>query len=108
MKKFYVGLITFLVMLLVIIIQINLINSLPLWGIVANIGICMISAFGISAGKFVGGIVGFFYGLFIDLLFSRVLRTIYNSIPNYRSGFWICKNNYFKRQQTIAYYNGGY
>ncbi len=57
MKKFLVGIITSIIIILSLIIQINLINTLPLFGIVANLGICVVSAFGVSAGKYVCGII---------------------------------------------------
>ena len=56
MKKLFVGVITALIIVLSLIIQINLINTLPLFGIVANLGICIICAFGVSAGKYIGGV----------------------------------------------------
>ena len=60
MKKLFVGIITALIIIASVIIQINLINSLPLLGIAANLGICIVCAFGVSAGKYIGGLIRLF------------------------------------------------
>lgn len=60
-------------MILFVIAQINLLNSLPAFGIIANCGVVLISALGIVAGGYIGSVVGFFYGFACDLIFSKTL-----------------------------------
>ena len=73
MNKWVVAIITMLIMFLFLIAQINLFNSLPLFGVIANCGIVLVSALGIVSGKSVGGAVGFGYGLMCDFVFSKTL-----------------------------------
>ena len=73
MKKPVVFLITMLITILFLLIQINLLNTLPAFGIISNVGIVLISAIGITAGSNIGGLVGGFYGLIIDAFFSKTL-----------------------------------
>lgn len=72
-RKIYTVLIIILVLLLSILIQINFLNIVPLFGVTANLGIIMIAGFGLMNGKEVGGLAGAFYGMMIDVLFSRTL-----------------------------------
>ncbi len=106
MKKFLVGIITSIIIILSLIIQINLINTLPLFGIVANLCICVVSAFGVSSGKYVCGIIRLllrivswlniwksssdYFWFYIQLLELHLdmLETKYPKIIDYRWFLW--------------------
>lgn len=72
-RKIYTVLIIILVLLLSIFIQINFLNIVPLFGVAANIGIIIVVGFGLMNGRFIGGMTGAFYGLMIDILFSKTV-----------------------------------
>ncbi len=73
MKKVIVAFVTFLIILLLILIQHNFLNSFPLFGVYSNIGILFICVIGIIAGEYVGLAVGGVYGLLQDISFGRSL-----------------------------------
>ena len=73
MKKVIVGFVTFLMILLLIIIQNNFLNEFPLFGVYSNVGILFICVIGIVAGEYVGLAVGGVYGLLQDISFGRSL-----------------------------------
>ena len=73
MKKIVVGFITLIIILITILFQLNVLGQVPFAGVVPNIGIVLITAIAISAGSFVGGITGFFYGLLIDIICGRFI-----------------------------------
>lgn len=71
MKKIVMIVIMFIVICISIWFQMFFLNSIPLIGITANIGIVLIAGLGLISGEFVGGISGIIYGLLIDILFGR-------------------------------------
>ncbi len=72
-RKIYTTLIVIGVLILTALIQINLINVIPLFGVVANIGVIVIAGFGFINGRTIGGLTGMVYGLIIDVVFSRTI-----------------------------------
>ena len=70
-KKILVGLIIFILIWISIWVQINFLNSLPLFGVVANIGIVITVGIGLLSDKIPGGMTGATYGLLYDLLFGK-------------------------------------
>ena len=70
-KKILVGFIVFLFLWLAIILQINFLNQIPLFGVTANIGIVIIVGIGLLADRIPGLLVGGTYGLMIDTLFGK-------------------------------------
>lgn len=73
MKKILMTIITFLIICISIWFQVNFLNSIPLSGVIANIGIVLVAGLGLVSGKVIGGIVGGVYGLLIDISFGRSL-----------------------------------
>lgn len=73
MKKVVSIIITFLTIILLILIQSNILNNLPLYGIIPNVGIAFVAITGILAGEKVGILVGATYGLLADCYFERTL-----------------------------------
>lgn len=73
MKKFLVVLIVFLVILISVFIQINLLNVITLVGTAANIGIVLVVGVGLMCDKEVGGLLGISYGFVQDILFGKAI-----------------------------------
>ena len=73
MRNFWVGIIVFLVIVFCFWIQLNILNLIPLFGVVANIGIVFVVSLGIFSGQKIGIAVGIVYGLFMDILFGKAL-----------------------------------
>ena len=73
MRKFITALIMICVILVTILIQVNLLNVVPLFGVIANIGIVLVAGIGLMSGEFVGGMTGAFYGLLIDVIFGKLI-----------------------------------
>lgn len=73
MRNFWVGIIVFLVIVACFWIQINILNLIPLFGSVANIGIVFVVSLGILSGQKIGVTLGITYGLFMDILFGKAL-----------------------------------
>lgn len=73
MKKIVSIIITILTIILLILIQSNILNNLPLFGIIPNIGIAFVAITGILAGEKIGVMVGTVYGLLADCYFERTL-----------------------------------
>lgn len=71
MRNFWTGVIVFLVMLISIWIQQNILNNIPLFGVKANIGIILVVALSTLCGQAVGMTIGATYGLLIDILFGK-------------------------------------
>lgn len=71
MRNFLVSVIVFLVIVLCLWIQLNILNLIPLFGVIANIGIVFVVSLGILSGQKVGITVGIIYGLFMDILFGK-------------------------------------
>ena len=76
MKKILITFVTFFVICFSIWFQSNFLNSIPLAGVIANLGIVLIAGVGLVSGKVLGGVIGFVYGLLIDI-------TIYQSLGLY-------------------------
>ncbi|MBR6252469.1 MAG: rod shape-determining protein MreD [Clostridia bacterium] len=70
MKKILVGLLTIIVLLLFLWLQINVFNYFALFGVIPNIGIILIVAISMYAGKNIGAVTGFIYGLVFDSCFE--------------------------------------
>ena len=73
MKKFLVGLIIFIVIVVAMLVQINLLSVVTLFGTAANIGIVLTTGIGLMCGKEVGGIIGGIYGLLCDIVFGKAI-----------------------------------
>lgn len=73
MRNFRVGIIMFLVMILCFWFQFNVLNDIPLFGVIGNIGIAFVVSLGILTGQEVGIIVGISYGLFTDILIGKCI-----------------------------------
>lgn len=73
MKKFLVGLIIFIVILVAILIQVNLLSVVTFFGTAANIGIVLATGIGLMCGKEIGGIIGGIYGLIYDIMFGKAI-----------------------------------
>lgn len=73
MRNFWVGIIVFFVIVFCFWIQLNILNLIPLFGVVANIGIVFVVSLGILSGQNIGVIVGIIYGLIMDILFGKAL-----------------------------------
>ena len=73
MRNFFVGIIVFLVIIFCFWIQLNILNLIPLFGVVANIGIVFVVSLGILCGQNIGVAVGISYGLIMDILFGKAL-----------------------------------
>ena len=88
--------VTFVVILITIWFQINFLNSIPLVGINANIGIVLIAGLGLVSGKIIGGIAGTIYGLLIDIALYRTLGiyTFLYALTGMIAGF--LNNNFSK------------
>ena len=89
MKKFFVGILTILVVLLFFVLQINLFNYFQLFGVIPNIGIILVVVISICAGKNIGAITGLAYGVLFDSCFetSFGLYTALFGIIGYLVGF---------------------
>lgn len=101
MKKILMTIITFLVICVTILFQINFLNSIPLVGVTANIGIVLIAGLGLVSGKIIGGTVGLIYGLLMDIALYRtfgVYTFLYTSIGMI-AGFL---NNNFSKDNKIS------
>ncbi len=73
MKKFLVGLIIFIVIIVAMLVQINLLSVVTFFGTAANIGIVLTTGIGLMCGKEVGGIIGGMYGLLCDIVFGKAV-----------------------------------
>lgn len=73
MRNFWVGIIVFLVILLCIWMQQNIINAIPLFGAIANIGIILVVTLGLISEQKIGATVGIVYGLLLDILFGKTI-----------------------------------
>ena len=73
MKKFLVGLIIFIVIVVAMLVQINLLSVVTFFGTAANIGIVLTTGIGLMCGKEVGGIIGGTYGLLGDIVFGKAI-----------------------------------
>ena len=71
MKKVLVGIIVFLVIIFLLLLQINLLNVVTLFGASANIGIILVSIIGVMCGTTVGITVGSSYGLMVDIIAGK-------------------------------------
>ena len=73
MKKVISIILTFLIIIVLILMQSNILNNIPLYGIIPNLGIVFISIIGILSGEKVGALVGATYGLLADCYFERTV-----------------------------------
>ena len=101
MKKILMTIITFLVICLTIWFQINFLNSIPLAGVTANIGIVLTAGLGLVSGRMLGGTAGFAYGLIMDVAFysSLGVYTILYTSTGMIAGFL---NNSFSKDNKIS------
>ena len=70
MKKFFVCILTIIVIILFLFMQINIFNYFSLFGVIPNIGIILVIAISMCAGKNIGAIVGVVYGALFDCAFE--------------------------------------
>ena len=68
MKKFLVGLIIFIVIVVAMLVQINLLSVVTFFGVAANIGIVLTTGIGLMCG-----IIGGIYGLLCDIVFGKAI-----------------------------------
>ena len=73
MRNFWVGIIVFLVIMFCVVLQLNVFNMIPLFGVKANVGIVLVVALGILCGQKIGIAVGVSYGLVLDILNGKSL-----------------------------------
>lgn len=65
--------IVFVVMVIIILLQMNLFNTLTLVGTTANLGVVLISSIGLMTGKERGAAIGGVYGLMLDMLEGKLI-----------------------------------
>jgi len=101
MKKVLMTFVTFLVICVTIWLQINFLDSIPLAGVTANIGIVLIAGLGLVSGKIIGGVTGIIYGLLIDVAIYRTfgVYTLLYASAGMISGFL---NNSFSKENKIS------
>lgn len=73
MKKFLIILTSVLVIVFMILIQKNILEKIPLFGICPNIGTVLVCTVAVASGSYVGGTIGFFYGLALDITYGRMI-----------------------------------
>lgn len=73
MRKVITVGIMILIIFISILLQINFLNVVPLFGVNANLGIILVAGIGLMSGELVGGLVGGIYGLLLDITFSKVI-----------------------------------
>ncbi len=73
MRKIITTVIIIFIIILTVLLQINLLNVVPLFGVKANLGIVLVAGIGLMSGQLVGGIVGGIYGLILDVTFSKLI-----------------------------------
>ena len=71
MKKFFVGVLTIIIILLFIWLQEYIFNYFSLFGVIPNIGIILIITISMCAGKNIGAIAGLIYGALFDIAFEN-------------------------------------
>lgn len=73
MKKFLAGMVLGLTIFFVIFMQINLLNHIPLFGVIPNFCIVLVVGVGLISGMIPGSITGVVCGLITDILFGRAV-----------------------------------
>ncbi len=73
MKKLLISITSLVIILLLILIQYNFLNTYPILGVCPSIGIVFLCVVAVTAGEKAGGIIGFIYGMLIDIFFGRNL-----------------------------------
>ena len=94
--------IVFVVMLIIILLQINLFNTLTLVGTTANLGVVLISSIGLITGKERGAALGGVYGLMLDILEGQMIGLY---LAGYLLLGYICgrvSSNFSKDNRTTA------
>lgn len=101
MKRVLLGFVTFLVICIAILLQINVLNEIPLAGVVANLGIVLIAGLGLVSGKLIGGIAGFIYGALVDTMFQRTIGIyiLFYTLTGIVSGFL---NHKFSKENKMS------
>lgn len=101
MKKVLITIVMFLVILLTIWFQLNFLNSIPLAGVIANIGIVLVAGLGLVSGEIFGGVIGLVYGLLLDIAVYRTLGiyTFLYMFTGMTAGFL---NNKFAKENKIS------
>ncbi len=101
MKKILLGIVTFLVICISILLQISFFNTIPLAGVVANFGIVLIAGLGLVSGKLIGGISGFTYGILLDIAIHRTLGiyALFYTLTGMMAGFL---NHNFSKENKIS------
>lgn len=101
MRNFWVGLICFFIIILAIYLQLNLFNTLPLFGTKANFGIVLVSAISIFCGYKIGVSFGITYGLISDVMFGKSFGMYI--LLYFAMGFLVGKiNNGFSRDNKSS------
>ena len=73
MRDFYIYSIVVVAMIAIILLQVNLFETLTLVGTTANLGVVLISSIGLMTGKGRGAAMGGIYGLFLDLIEGKMI-----------------------------------
>ncbi len=73
MRKFLVIFWTIIAFIVIVAVQKNVLEQIPLFGICPNIGTVLVCAIAIISGTQVGGVFGFFYGFIMDISYGRTL-----------------------------------
>lgn len=101
MKKILLGIVTFLVICISILFQINFLNAIPLAGVMANLGIVLIAGLGLVSGKLIGGLSGFTYGILLDIVIHRTLGiyALFYTLTGITAGFL---NHNFSKENKLS------
>lgn len=101
MKKILLGFVTFLIICVSILFQINLLSAIPLAGVMANLGIVLIGGLGLVSGKLIGGLSGFTYGILVDIAIHRTLGiyALFYTLTGILAGFL---NHNFSKENKLS------
>ena len=73
MKKTIVTLTTILITTLLIIFQIQILNKLPLYSVISNIGIVFVIMLSVKSNENIGGAIGILFGALLDTFYGLSL-----------------------------------
>jgi len=73
MKKFIVTLTTFFITVTLIVFQIAILNKLPLYSVISNIGIVFVLLISIKSNENIGGAIGILFGTLMDLFYGMTI-----------------------------------
>ncbi len=108
-KKILVGIIVFILIWITIWLQVNVIKSVPLFGVTANIAIVVSVGIGILCDKIPGALVGAVYGILFDIIFGKsvgvyfLLYTVLGLVSGMLSGKFSKEN-----KMSVVYMSGAF